>query len=140
MVNPIVCLDFDGVIHSYSSGWQGVAVVGDAVVPGAMAAILDYQKAGFDVAVYSSRSKDEDGVLAMKRAIFGWLVDEFTSRDVEDEFAPAIIATKAANVLADITFPAQKPPAFWSLDDRVGRFTGVFPSADYVKAFRPWNK
>lgn len=31
---PILCLDFDGVCHSYTSGWKGAAVIPDPAVPG----------------------------------------------------------------------------------------------------------
>src|SRR5882672_3079773 len=40
MRKPILCLDFDGVLHSYSSGWKGADVIPDAPTPG-MAAFLD---------------------------------------------------------------------------------------------------
>lgn len=31
---PLLCLDFDGVLHSYTSGWKGVDVISDFLVPG----------------------------------------------------------------------------------------------------------
>ena len=61
---PTMLIDFDGVIHSYASGWQGANVVSDEPVPGA----LDFvNKAilAFHVAIYSSRNAQEGGVEAM---------------------------------------------------------------------------
>ena len=38
----IVCLDFDGVIHSYSSGWKGPREIPDPPVPGAIRWIREF--------------------------------------------------------------------------------------------------
>ena len=33
MRKPILCLDFDGVLHTYSSGWKGADVIPDPPTP-----------------------------------------------------------------------------------------------------------
>ena len=56
----IICCDFDGVLNSYASGWQGPTVISDPPVPGAMRWLIEmtsrknYDR--FEIAVYSSRS------------------------------------------------------------------------------------
>ena len=42
MNNPIICVDFDGVIHSYTSGWKGIDVIPDDPVPGAIEWLEEY--------------------------------------------------------------------------------------------------
>ena len=62
---PILCLDFDGVVHSYESGWKGAAVIPDPPVPGAIDFIRNAVEE-FRVAIFSSRSNQPGGLDAMK--------------------------------------------------------------------------
>ena len=84
---PIICVDFDGVIHSYTSGWQGIAQVTDPPVDGAikwLEAHLPVPESlctmapkyeGPIVQIYSSRSKSWRGRRAMKK----WLIKHDTA-------------------------------------------------------------
>ena len=56
MQKPILCLDFDGVIHSYTSGWQGAGVAADPPVKGTLEYLIEVTKY-YRVMIYSSRSK-----------------------------------------------------------------------------------
>ena len=60
-LRPVLSVDFDGVIHSYTSGWRGVSVLPDPPVPGAMAFLREAVKV-FDVQVFSCRSRSTIGV------------------------------------------------------------------------------
>jgi len=62
---PTICLDFDGVLHSYESGWKGIDVIPDPPVPGAFEALAKYV-GHFRVCIYSSRSSAPEGIDAMK--------------------------------------------------------------------------
>lgn len=114
---PILCVDFDGVIHDYKHGWQGGKIYGD-VTPGFFE-WLQHARKLFRVVIYSSRSKDEGGIEAMKL----WL------------------ARQNGGVAPDgLEFAAEKPPAFLTIDDRAIAFTGSWDDLDPVKLtmFKPW--
>lgn len=115
---PVICLDFDGVIHSYRTPWQNEWTISDGPVPGAESAIEAYIEAGFTVAVFSSRSSTEAGIEAMTL----WCKEYFPKH------------------YDSLWFPREKPPAVMTIDDRGFQFKGAFPPPEYIKRFRPWNK
>ena len=53
MGKKTVVFDFDGVIHSYTSGWQGIGNIPDPVVPGIQSAISTLRMEGYEVIVVS---------------------------------------------------------------------------------------
>ncbi len=126
-MTKILCVDFDGVLHSYSSGWKGVGVVPDPPVPGAIKWLRE-MIGPFEVCVYSSRSKHFIGVEAMKEAIKRWAIEEGD--------CPA----EAEELVEMLKFPDQKPAAFLTIDDRCICFDGTFPTATEISSFVPWNK
>lgn len=115
-----ICIDFDGVIHSFVTPWDNAKVIPDPPVPGAFEAIEDYINAGFRVAVYSSRSYRPDAVQAM----MNWFIDHGLRPEALDH----------------LEFPHYKPAAEIYIDDRGYHFTGKFPSVEFIRAFKPWNK
>jgi hypothetical protein len=123
---PILCLDFDGVIHSYSSGWQGAAFIPDPPVEGAIAFMLEALN-HFDVVIFSSRSNQRGGLQAMR----AWLREHAGATWYESPAGPG---------LEDIRFVTEKPSAMVTLDDRALTFEGMWPSIKTLKEFKPWNK
>ena len=115
---PILCLDFDGVIHSYTSAWKGADVIPDPPVPGVFEFILAASEV-FEVHVFSSRSSLPGGIGAMQRWFLEW----------GDQ-----------HPLSVVHFPTSKPPSFVGIDDRVLTFTGTWPTIRELVEFKPWNK
>lgn len=118
---PILCLDFDGVCHSYTSGWKGAAIIPDPPVEGMwdfIAAAVMY----FEVHIFSSRSNQEGGIDAMQV----WFLAHVRGRGDVDNFN-------------ELRFPTEKPPAFIGIDDRVLTFTGEWPDAADLLKFKTWN-
>lgn len=111
-----VVFDFDGVIHSYTSGWKGVEVIPDPPVPGIKESIDDIRAAGYEVAVVSTRCADPEGMIA----VFQYL--KRNGIEVDD-------------------IRKEKPPAIVYIDDRAICFDGN-PAAllGKIRAFKPWNK
>lgn len=54
MFRNTVVLDFDGVIHSYKSGWKGAAIIPDEPVPG-IKEVIDELRESFKVVIVSTR-------------------------------------------------------------------------------------
>lgn len=126
MRKPILCLDFDGVIHSYTSRWQGAHIIPDAPVEGAIAFMLGALDK-FDVTIFSSRSNQKGGIEAMRK----WLKEHAGNCWYESPCGPGI---------EDVRFVTEKPPALVTLDDRALTFTGEWPKIDDLVSFKPWNK
>lgn len=135
MKSKIICLDFDGVIHSYKSGWKGAKKIPDEPIYNAINWIEKFimchctppesicsmaPEGKFRLYIYSSRSKYFGGRKAMKK----WLI----KHGLDKRF------------LEVIKFPSKKPPAFLTIDDRVIPFCGTFPSFEEIINFEPWNK
>ena len=134
MNKPILCLDFDGVLHSYTSGWKGAAIIPDPPVA-KMVPFLERAITEFDVQIFSSRTGQEGGVDAMKK----WL-----EYHVFDHFGGAMAdppeLERAIKIRDAIGWPTEKPPAMVTIDDRAIQFTGEWPSIAWLKAFQPWYK
>lgn len=112
---PILCLDFDGVLHSYKSGWQGMKNIPDPPVEGAQ----DFCRRAlehFNVIIHSSRFTHEDGMLAVQAWLEKW---DFPN---------------------GIGLAFRKPAAYVTLDDRAIQFTGEWPSIEKLQDFKPWHK
>ena len=127
---PIICVDFDGVIHDYKKGWQDGSIYGK-VVPGFFE-WLERCRKEFNVVIYSSRSKTAEGRDAMAQ----WLADQrdkWVARGGQTDRVERIV----------LEFASEKPSAWLTIDDRSFHFQGNWEDpALTVKAiwcFRPWN-
>lgn len=126
MNKPILCLDFDGVIHSYKSGWKGVDVIPDDSVPGAME-FIDRARQHYRIAIFSSRSHQQNGIRAMQL----WMKLQLHRYSEGDEAA-------AEAIYCEIEWPTYKPAAKITIDDRAIRFDGTWPSVEVLNDFKTW--
>lgn len=115
MAKQTVIFDFDGVIHSYTSSWQGTTIIPDPPVPGIKEAINEIRK-HYRVVIVSSRCYKHGGIAA----ITAWL-------------------NKYDIVVDEIT--DEKPPAVVIIDDRAITFDGHPENLlAKIQKFKPWHK
>lgn len=111
-----VVFDFDGVIHSYTSGWFGPSIIPDPPVPGIKEAIDSIRSAGYEVVVVSTRCAFIDGLHAIE--------------DYLDKY----------NIAVD-DIQKEKPPAIVYVDDRAICFSGHPETLlSQIQTFQPWYK
>ncbi len=155
---PILCLDFDGVVHSYTSGWKGPRNIPDRAMPGALEFIVKAQES-FKVSIFSSRSNYLFGRHAMKKWLFAeydkliylglnkddaidnipeWFTKlMFTTYTLDPIYI--IIDDTIKSIIKNIDFPKHKPPALITVDDRCFKFEGKWPTVEYLENFKPWK-
>jgi hypothetical protein len=126
MSKPILCLDFDGVCHAYTSGWKGAGVIPDGPVPG-LFEFLERAAPYFDIQVFSARSSQPGGIQAMQV----WFDQQHKKWRPEGGHGGDTLP---------ISFPAQKPHALVTIDDRAVTFTGQWPDVEFLRNFQPWYK
>lgn len=116
-----IAVDFDGVLHSYSSPWVAEELIQDPPVPGAIEWLTGIMKK-FDVVIFTTRGKTAGGRVAVRE----WLIEYGFDYDT---------ATR-------IRITHEKVPALLYIDDRAWRFRGPgsFPTAEQIHDARPWNK
>jgi len=112
-----VCFDFDGVIHSYVTGWHGVTAAWDPPVVGINEIIQALRKDGYRVVVHSARCHQRGGIETIKNYL------------------------KRHNIVVDDVVD-HKPIAMVTVDDRVICFDpkDLHTLLDRIKSFKPWNK
>lgn len=112
---PTVVFDFDGVIHSYTSGWRGVNTIPDPPVPGIEKALAELHET-YEIVVVSSRCSTQAGVDAINH----WLYRNGLAQYVDKVCM-------------------EKPPALCYIDDRAICFDG-HPEMllNKIQEFKPW--
>ena len=109
-----VVFDFDGVIHSYKSGWQGQTIIPDEPVEGIKEAIAKIRTAGYEVVVVSTRCETYFGQLAISDYL------------------------KTHGIKVD-RIMKEKPPALVYIDDRAICFDGKSGELlEKIEKFKPW--
>ena len=125
MGKPILCVDFDGVIHSYENGWQNGEIYG-TVVPGFFEWLIK-AKDIFAIVIYSSRSKDPE----MRSDMRKWLRSKAGYHGLPVDMDNLV------------EFANEKPAAYLTIDDRAVCFKGDWNAPelrpDVLRAFAPWN-
>lgn len=123
---PILCIDFDGVIHGYSKGWQ-TGEIYDDVVEGFFE-WAEAAKEHFELVIYSSRSSRPSGLYDMQ----DWLLIQLEKAGIEEKRL----------ALYDFEFAEEKPPAFLTIDDRAIQFRGDWKAwwlePTQLLKFVPW--
>jgi hypothetical protein len=123
--NRVLCIDFDGVLNSYRSGWKGPTNIPDPPTNGYIE-FIESVGSKFHLTVFSQRSLMPGGIEAMRDWLEGWL-----RRDRPDDWWI---------VFNRVHWATEKPVAFVTLDDRVMRFEGKWPELAELDQFKSWTE
>lgn len=119
MKKKTICIDFDGVIHDYSKGWQGDDVFG-SMIPNADLGTKALKKQGFTIIIFTTRPKTD--------ALVKWLKDNKIVYDYINE-NPSQPKKSSGKLIADVY-----------LDDRGITFRGTWDEwlIEQIVSFKSW--
>ena len=120
-----IAVDFDGVIHRYSRGWQDGTIY-DPPVTGAVE-WLNKLLMKFDVVIFSSRAES----LIQRHRMRTWL---------KRHAGMLWYDSPGGRGFENIRITNTKPPALVYVDDRGFRFEGTFPTPDELHQMRPFKE
>lgn len=121
MEKRTICIDFDGVIHDYSSGWQGEDVFGQ-MIPNADTGTSVLKQKGWTVIIFTTRKKTDE--------LEKWLKEHNITYDYINE-NPGQPDGTSGKIMADVY-----------LDDRGICFRGRWDSwlVREILDFEPWQE
>lgn len=129
-----IAVDFDGVIHQYTTKQQGEwdpEYIPDPPMPGAFEWLTQMVR-HFKVVIYSARLTPRDNTEA------GWAA----AIDARDAVTSWMMKHGLqVEVIRSLEFwqSAGKPTALIYIDDRGFRFEGTFPTKEQIHRLRPWK-
>lgn len=120
--NRTICIDFDGVIHDYSDGFQGKDVFGE-MIPNANNGTQVLHEKGWTVIIFTTRPKT--------KKLEEWLKEHKVYYDYINENPDQPEDSKTGKLIADIY-----------LDDRGICFRGRWDQwlIQDIATFKPWQK
>ena len=147
-----ICIDFDGVLHSFVTGWKGPSRIEDLPIPGAMQFLGMLVQQGYQPVIFSvQRSSTFSGRNAMKAWVFDTMYDEcykippgtpmhdwrwriingFTSEDSFD----VQVFNAIKRFIKKLQFPKHLPACYAAVSTRAIHFDGEFPTVEQLKTF-----
>ena len=151
-MTEIICFDFDGVLHAYTTPWEAAHIIPDGCIPGSIEALLEYSKS-FRIAIFSARSNQLDGIPSMqtwlKKQLISWIKDTQSVKDTIRKYELANYKPEsdnelfeldnwASNIIRKIEWPVTKLPSKLYIDDNGFRFTGRWPSVKEINNMESW--
>lgn len=113
-MNKVISFDFDGVIHSYTSGWKGADVIPDFPVKGIKKVLEELKAKDYVIGIVSSRAIIIEGKAAIEKYMARY---ELPYDFVTSEKVPSIVL----------------------VDDRTISFDGDTSTlVEKIEAFKPW--
>jgi hypothetical protein len=116
-----LAIDFDGVIHGYSKGWNGGEIY-DPPVPGVAEALTKFKEEGYKIYIYSTRTNKT-----------------FRKKDDPDQKPLMEAYLKEHGIPFDRVWTFGKPMAHIFIDDRALKFEGDWKQTTQdVLEYKTW--